>query len=202
MNSLNDDYLLLAAKSYNNLINKNFIIELDKSSSIEKIEIEFKKDNFYHLAGLQYITDIPSVNPTKNKKNTIFNKILNGRIKYSDIEKSCMFNDNIRNRIKFLENIDKLIFNRIILDFDKSKLKFNSKLNGIYLFYKLEDNNYIHLIIGKENNFYPESFFVEYDDKYIKEQTSYNIMSIKEKNIKKRKKSSYKYKDDLLEKII
>lgn len=196
-----NDNLLLATKSYNNLINKNFIIKIKKENNIRIIKVQFKKENFYHLIGLHYIKDIPKVDCRKNKKTTIFNNILNGKIKYTDIEKSALFNDKIKNRIDFFKEIDKLIFDGIIIDFDKNKLDFNSKLKGIYIFFKTKENTYLHLALGIKDTakdiLYPESFFVENNNKYIKNQDLYEILSITQEDITKRKKSSSKNKDDL-----
>lgn len=196
-----NDNLLLATKSYNNLINKNFIIKIKKENNIRIIKVQFKKENFYHLIGLHYIKDIPKVDYRKNKKTTIFNNILNGKIKYTDIEKSALFNDKIKNRIDFFKEIDKLIFDGIIIDFDKNKLDFNSKLKGIYIFFKTKENTYLHLALGTKDIakdiLYPESFFVENNNKYIKNQDLYEILSITQEDITKRKKSSSKNKDDL-----
>lgn len=81
---IDTDPLILAAKSYEKLLNKDFIITIDtKDGNTKTIQIQFKKDNFYHLIGFHYLTDLPQLDTRRNKKNRIFNNVLQGNITYN-----------------------------------------------------------------------------------------------------------------------
>lgn len=174
------DPLILAAKSYEKLLNKDFIITIDtKDGNTETIQVRFKKDNFYHLIGFHYLKDLPQLDTKRNKKNSIFNNVLQGNIKYNLIKSSSYFK-KIEDRICYFNNIDKLLLEKIILDFDSCNVRFKTTIKCDYMFFKNNDGKYMHLSLAKDKNHYPESFFVRDDNKYIKNQVVFDVISIKE----------------------
>ncbi len=69
--------------------------------------------------------------------------------------------------------------NKIIIDFDRNKLSFDSYLkNTKYILYKRTDDKYIHLTIGNKAVLYPETFIVENGGTYVSEQIMLDILSI------------------------
>ncbi|MEG1312217.1 MAG: PBECR4 domain-containing protein [Bacilli bacterium] len=183
---IDTDPLILAAKSYEKLINKNFDITIDtKDGNTKTIQVQFKKDNFYHLIGFHYLKDLPQLNTRHNKKNKIFNNVLQGSITYSSLKSSSYFDDKMNDRVSYFHNIDKLLFEQVILDFDSCNISLKTNLKCNYMFFKNKDGKYMHLSLAQDKNHYPESFFVRNDNIYIKNQDIFNIVSIKE--IKKNK---------------
>ena len=183
------DPLILAAKSYEKLLNKDFIITIDtKDGNTETIQVQFKKDNFYHLIGFHYLTDLPQLNTRRNKKNKIFNNVLQGTITYDSLKNSSHFNNKIDNRVSYFNNIDKLLFEKVILDFNSSNVNIKTSLKCDYMFFKAQDGKFLHLSLAYDKNHYPESFFVRNDNVYIKNQNIFDIVSIKEVEKSKPKK--------------
>lgn len=190
------DPLILAAKSYEKLLDKDFIITIDtKDGNTKTIQVQFKKDNFYHLIGFHYLTDLPQLDTRRNKKNRIFNNVLQGNITYDSIKNSVHFDNKIDDRVSYFHNIDKLLLEKIILDFDSLNVSLRTTLKCDYMFFKDENGKYMHLSLAQDKIYYPESFFVREDNIYIKDQDVFDIVSIEEvqKNkTKKPKKASNK----------
>ncbi len=152
--------ILECAKLYEKLLNKDYVFTIENGF---KFKLYFASDNFYHLLGLEKLTDIAQLH--REKPNRIFRKILLEKIKVQDIQKSKYYHI-IENRIdRFEYIIDLLNFdssNKIIVDFDVNKLTFNTKLhNTKFVLYKHIENTYVHLTIGKKAILYPETFIVE-----------------------------------------
>ncbi len=165
------------AKLYETILRKEFIFTIENNI---KISIYFSTSNFYHLLGLEKLSDITQL---KGKKpNQIYKQILNGRITDTLISNSKYYN-LIASRVKNFETLlDLLSFdqsNKIIVDFDLNKLDFKTKLTFTkYILYKRSNKDYIHLTIGLKNKLYPETFIVENGSTYVSGQTMLDILSI------------------------
>lgn len=164
-------------KLYQTLLKKEYIFTLEGNI---KISIYFSSANFYHLLGLEKLSDVTQLRV--KKPNQVYKQILKGNISDNLISSSNYYN-LIENRIKHFETIlDLLSFdksNKIILDFDMNKLNFKTKLKFTkYILYKRSNINYIHLTIGLKEKLYPETFIVENGSKYVSGQTMLNILSI------------------------
>ncbi len=165
------------AKLYETILRKEYIFTIENNI---KISIYFSTSNFYHLLGLEKLSDITQL---KGKKpNQIYKQILNGRITDTLISNSKYFN-LIESRIKNFETLlDLLSFdksNKIIVDFDLNKLDFKTKLTFTkYILYKRSNTDYIHLTIGLKNKLYPETFIVENGSTYVSGQTMLDVLSI------------------------
>lgn len=169
------DNILECAKLYEKLLGKDyaFVIENDI-----KIIIHFSAENFYHLLGLEKLTDVEQL---KNKQPArVYKQILSETIKSSTIQKSNLYH-LIENRIKYFEHIKDFLSydssNKIIVDFDVKKLSFKTKLhNTKFILYKHIDATYLHLTIGYKRVLYPETFIVEYGSQYISGQKMLDIL--------------------------
>ena len=85
--------------------------------------------------------------------------------------------------------IDKLLFEKVILDFDSCNVSLKTNLKCDYMFFKDDNGKYMHLSLAQDKIHYPESFFVRDDNIYIKNQDVFDIVSIKEIEKNKPKKS-------------
>lgn len=165
------------AKLYETILKKEYIFTIENNI---KISIYFSASNFYHLLGLEKLSDITQL---KNKKpNQIYKQILNGRITDTLVSNSKYYH-LIESRVKNFETLlDLLSFdksNKIIIDFDLNKLNFKTKLTFTkYILYKRSNTDYIHLTIGLKNKLYPETFIVENGSTYVSGQTMLDILSI------------------------
>lgn len=167
---------------YEELIGKNYCYELVNNSEIEVI---FKEENFPHIIGLHKLLDIKELNRLNKKTisgKNIYKKLKQGKIK-NELILSSYYYKTIENRFKYFFKIEDLVFERVIYDFDRTKLR--SKIKADLVLYTIEDELYIQLFLVKNNKGYyvPMTFIVEYDDRYVRGQVYYNIkrLSIMEK---------------------
>lgn len=173
------DLLKRCAEIYKKYVGYNYTFVLDCGIDID---VEFRAQYFYHLAGLHYLTDIVQVdrNKANNSSVSIFKRILNGRINDVLIQKS-KFYSKIYNRLTHFLNFDDLMTAKIIVDFDSSKVNKTSILSR-YLLYKQYGNQYVILGLKydiRHDIYIPETFIVEDTDYYIKNQIFYNIIDVK-----------------------
>lgn len=87
------------------------------------------------------------------------------------------------NRFNHICNIESLLFDKIILNFYKTKL--STTIQSQILMYKKIDNQYVHLgLILTINGLYvPETLLVQNDEYYINEQIELDINKITIKRI-------------------
>ena len=169
--------ILECAKLYEKLINKDYVFTVENDI---KFTIHFTAENFYHLLGLEKLTDVVQL---KNKQPArVYKQILSETIKSGTIQKSNLYH-LIENRIKNFEHIKDFLHyeksNKIIIDFNARKLPFKTKLhNTKFMLYKHIDTTYLHLTIGNKRILYPETFIVEYGSQYISGQKMLDILSI------------------------
>lgn len=165
------------ARLYKTLLNKKYIFTIEHNI---RFLLEFKPDNFFHLIGLEKLTDLSILQDKSPKK--VFKDLCNDRILHHDIQKSNHYSkieDRVNNfyLIKSLLNFDES--NKIIIDFDKSKLDFKTKLeNTKYILYRRENPFIVHLTIGSKESLYPETYIVEKTNIYLSEQTMLDILNI------------------------
>lgn len=144
------------------------------------LDIIFKTENFPHVAGLHKLINIKYLEKLKNKKITgkkIYNKLKSNEITSDMIFTSPYYRD-IENRFEYFFKIKELVFEKVIYNFDRSKVR--SKIGADLVLYTIENNLYIHLFLVKHKNGYysPMTFIVECDDKYVRGQIDYNIKRI------------------------
>lgn len=159
----------------------NKVYEINIKTSIVKLYIT--PANFPHLIGLHKYYSKNSDNPfLRNKDNlknfTGFLNIKKGRIRLEDLNKKTFKKSG--NRITEIEKISLLLKKFDMFTFEKSKA--NSKIDAEFILsQKIKHDEYIHLFI-KENKgkYYPVSFLLRDDDKYIKGQVKVEVLSIKE----------------------
>lgn len=172
------DELKKCVQAYEELINKNYILTLENDI---KIEIPFKAHHFYHLIGLQYLTDdIVQVRKTPTQTATsIYRSIKKEHITYDDISKS-KYIGKIQDRILNFPNIKDVLSHKIIIDFDPTKVE-RTSVKAKYILYKPYERTYLHLFLAADDNiFYPESFIYEPSNYYISGQ---NLLDIKDVEI-------------------
>lgn len=168
------DKLLECAVAYKNLFDVTYDLKIGSKNKLVELSLYFAKENFYHLIGLEKLNDIQKVRGNPNK---IFDKIINGKISYSDISKSEFFGE-IKSRLDYFPKLEKF------LDDDYFTVAFNkqksySNISAKYLFYLTDKDNYIHYFIStKENdkNYFGVTFFVRENNDYIIGQRKFKIL--------------------------
>ena len=80
--------ILDSAKNFSRLLDVEYEIILAKKGNQVRLIISFEKIHFYHLAGLQYLTDIHELD---NQREIVFDWILSESIKNERIESSQFY---------------------------------------------------------------------------------------------------------------
>lgn len=101
------DILYDAAVEYGNMLTKGYHIVLGRKQKVYHLQLRFLKEAFYHLTGMQHLTDITF--PTKNKER-IYKDILAGKITEESLRKSVFFAQyRIEERIICLSRLEELL---------------------------------------------------------------------------------------------
>lgn len=102
-----NDILYDSAIKYKNMLNKEYIIVLGRKCKEYILHLRFTMDTYFHLAGLQHLTDITF--PSKNKER-IYKEILSGNINIETLKKSIFYGEYyIEERITNLEKIEEML---------------------------------------------------------------------------------------------
>ena len=140
------------------------------------LEFRFVKTNFVHLVGLHKLKDINLIQIYAAKKgfaSQIISRIQKGDLTEEEIKTSKYF-PLIKNRYEdfTFENIFCLSYTDVIIDFDITKLKQSKLVNTKFILYEKKQNGNRQLCIAgdSKNGYYPETFFFEPKDYYIKNQ--------------------------------
>ena len=171
----NMDKLQECAKIFEKLIDKKYYIKIGRKGKSTTLEITFEPADFYHLIGLHKLKDIEAVN---GNRETIFQRILAGRISFSDLNKSEFF-EKIENRIEFFIDLENILDdNRLVFKYHDHLSSF-SLIKAEYLLSTSYKSNEIYIFIdrkGIEKQFFCRSFFPkEYRD-YTIGQPEYTLL--------------------------
>ena len=102
-----EDILYSAAIEYEKLLDKGYYILLGRKNKKYILNLRFKRADFFHLAGLQHLTDITF--STKNKER-IFKEILSKRISNEVLKKSVFYEKFcIEERIVNLKRLEEML---------------------------------------------------------------------------------------------
>ena len=169
-----NDILLKAALAYRDICKHQYIFTL---SNGECIHIIFKPQNFVHLAGLRKFSDVRVFDPMYTATN-IYRRILKHDISVADVQCSVHYDPDTRARIENLCRLGELLHtSQIVWNFDQRKAYIHSRIKSNVLFFKDDGFNF-YLLLGAAQDgatYYPETFFLRYDDAYIKGQTIVQI---------------------------
>lgn len=177
--------LLDSAIAYKELLNIEYKIILGRKGRLTEFYIHFKKENFFHLIGLQNLRDINF--PTKNKEE-IFDLILNETITYDLISKSCFFNSIHSRRLEpFIDIISILDNNNLVFKYNRGAYSW-SNIECKYILENLQYDDPIFIFIDEDNKdkkkMYCRSFFKKDKTDFTERNTNMALL-YKEKINKK-----------------
>lgn len=158
------DNLKKAALAFQELFDCEYRIVLGKKKTLYSFVLEFRKQDFYHLAGLQYLKDIPQL---KKNREVIFDEIINELLTEKILEKSCFFS-KIEERIEGLSEIEKILdSNETVFRFFKTKSNFSRIDAEYFLETKLNNKtNYIFIDRNEIDKMFCRSFFFNETNEY------------------------------------
>jgi len=174
------DILMTAALAYREVCKRQYLYTFDNG---ECIRIVFKPQNFVHLAGLRKLGDVYEFS-NNNTTTNIYNAILRGKITLLDAQQSIHYDTEARERIENLARLDELLqTDCVVWNFDREKVKFRTNLKSTVIFFREEGFNF-YLLLGvapDAKTYYPETFFLRFDDAYLRGQTVVQVISCKRK---------------------
>lgn len=141
------DILLEAAESFKKLFDVKYDILLGKKGKEVNIIVIFRNIDFHHLAGLQYIKDMPELNRSRDK---VFNDICTDSNLRKKIYNSAFFS-KIEDRIKALIRLEALLDNdKLVFNYDYKKNKI-SKIKADLLIQASDENQIITFIFCEKS---------------------------------------------------
>ena len=167
--------------AFSKLLKIQYKIVIGRKGKAVMLNVNFSKEDCFHLMGLQYLKDRPDLN---KKRSQIFDNLLNRKISKHHIESSDFYS-KIRDRIDLLPNLEN------IFDSNNTIFKYNKKENAYsmieadYLLenYLFERIVYLFLSQERENHFFCRSFFPKEKRNYTKNQATWTLLYKEKVNI-------------------
>ena len=170
-----------AQKAFSSLIDVEYEFILGRKNKTVTLRVEFQKHHFFHLAGLQYLRDLPKLAVPAEE---IYNQIKSGKLSTSYIESSQNYN-YIKGRIEYLPNLEH------IFDSNDTIFKYNPALQAFSVIeadflMKNEINRvpiFVFLSKGNNDKYFCKTFFPEVKKDYAERQTKWTVL-LKKKILK------------------
>lgn len=167
-----------SAQIFEKLLDIEYKIVLAKKCKSVELNISFEKIHFYHLAGLQYLTDIHELD---NQREMVFDWILSQAITAKRIE-SSEFYPKIRERVHYLAELESIFdSNDTIFKYDPTENILTSQISGDYLMKNTLESRNIFTFLSKTENekYYCRSFFPQTYKDYSYRQKKWTVLSKK-----------------------
>lgn len=168
------DILYDAAVKYGSMLSKGYNIVLGRRQKEYHIQLRFTKDAFYHLVGMQHLTDIKF--SSKNRER-VYKDIMSGKITEEFLKKSIFYEKYfIEERITYLTRLEEMLdsCNVLFLINHKEYMQYTRIFADYLCEYMLPENNagclyFFAVKIGLpngENICHGCSFFKKHDIDY------------------------------------
>jgi hypothetical protein len=170
--------ILDSAKNFSRLLDIEYEIILAKKGNQVRLVISFEKFHFYHLAGLQYLTDIHELD---NQREIVFDWILSESIKTERIE-SSQFYPKIKERVHYLAQLESIFdSNDTVFKYDEKENILTSQITGEYLMKNIVESRNIFTFLDKtkDGKYYCRSFFPQSFKDYSYRQKKWTVLSKK-----------------------
>ena len=166
--------ILDCVNAYKSLLNTEYKIIIGRKGIATELNVFFQKDHCYHLMGLQYLKDIPQFN---GKRETIFDRILEGKITQEQAEKSQFYKE-ISDRIKYFPYLEALF------DSNDTIFKYNERVNNFSIIeadYLMKNTIadrkiFVFLANDQDNRYYCKSFFPYGGRDYSQNQPRWTLL--------------------------
>lgn len=163
-----------AQNTFSKLLDIEYEFILGRKGKSVELRVEFQKLHFFHLAGLQYLRDLPRLAVPAEE---VYNQLESGQLSVSYIESSQNY-DFIKGRI------DYLIYLEQIFDSNDTIFKYNPALQTFSVieadFLMKNEINQVPLFVflskGKNEKFFCKSFFPETKKDYADRQTKWTVL--------------------------
>ena len=165
-----------SAKAYEQLLDIEYHIILGKKNKTVELIIFFDENHFFHLAGFQYLEDLPDI--LRSRRDIVYNKILNGLITSQQVSASSFYS-KISDRIDFLSYLEQII------DDNKTIFKYNPKLEAFsaiqadFLLKNEVKTRNVFTFLSKDSDsgkYFCRSFFPQIDKDYSIGQSNWTLL--------------------------
>ena len=169
--------ILQTATNFSKLFDIQYDFVLGKNNKLRNISVVFEPEDFHHLAGLQYIKDVPNL--TKSRTQVFYN-ICNDTALRNKIYNSNFYTQ-ITNRLLALNQLEYLFDNNhIVFQYDYKQNK-QSSIRAKFLIESYDSNNAIVYVFGDykiPHNYtaYCKSIFPKDKYDYTQHQGKYAIL--------------------------
>ena len=174
------DLLYDAAVAWSKLLPYRYDIICGKSKKLYPISLEFKEEEFYHLAGFPHIKDI--VFPVRFSQRAMLRKVLDGTITEQMISVSEGYEKTVKSKLLAIIQLEQLLNNCAkVYIFDSKRLGFYTKIKAKYLLVD-EQNRVVFLFtdtMDAGKTYFSRSTFIMDDQDFRKNQTSRTVLHIK-----------------------
>ena len=162
------DMIEECGKNFSNLLNVMYIFTISKNRKSEKIIVDFKEEDFFHLAGFQHLDDIEI---PQNRKTTL--KLITKKIITDEhLKKSKKFTNANKKELDIASRISELRYleqyldtNNMIRIFDMSSSKEASNMEADYFIESKFTKRTVYIFIKKRketlDTYCLNSFFVK-----------------------------------------
>lgn len=174
------DLLYDAAVAWSKLLPFHYDIICGKSKKLYPISLDFKEDEFYHLAGFPHIDDI--VFPVQFPQCVMLRKVLDGTITEQMITKSEGYEKTVKSKLLAIIQLEKLLNNcSKAYMFDPKRLGFYTKIKAKYLLVD-EQSQVVFLFTDTKDagkTYFSRSTFIMDNQDFRRNQSSMTVLQIK-----------------------
>ena len=174
------DLLYTAAIAWSQLLTFRYDIICGKSKKLYPISLDFKEDEFYHLAGFPHIDDI--VFRVQFPQCVMLRKVLDGTITEQMITKSEGYEKTVKSKLLAIIQLEKLLNNcSKVYMFDPRHLGFYTKIKAKYLLVD-EQSQVVFLFTDTKDagkTYFSRSTFIMDNQDFRRNQSSMTVLQIK-----------------------
>ena len=170
--------LLDAAIAWNDLHDISYVIDVVKNGKKEQIELTFLSEDFPHIAGMQYATDVDfGIRKAEYYGGKLIPILLNKRIDDSKIEKGKNW-DQISGRLSAIINLQNILDNDFkIVSFNKYKVRGYCTIEAEFLIKSEVSKDIYFVFLDKESGrHYCRSAFRKSNKDYTENQTPVTVL--------------------------
>ena len=169
-----------ALQAFSKLFNTEYEFLLGRKNKTVTLRIEFQKMHFFHLAGLQYLKDLPRL---AFSSELIFDQIESGTISSSYIESSINYSF-IEKRLSFLPRLESIFDSNDTIFRYNSTLQAFSVIEADFLMKNAMNNTNLFTFLSKDKNgkYFCKSFFPDDKKDYAEGQTRWTVLLKKKIN--------------------
>lgn len=170
------DKLQERAIAFRRLLNYQYIIKLGRKGQIYSFVIDFQKQDFFHLIGLQKLIDLRFL---KRSAEYIFNSCLKGKLTYSMLEKSEYFNE-LGYRFDYFHLLESILDdNELIFKCNINSMRVYSNIKADYMLQNFNHSLTFYIFTEKRSNAdtqFCKSFFENREKDYSIGQTKMTLL--------------------------